>query len=130
MVWPSAWNAIVVAVNKMPVLKVKHVVSFSSEDENHPADNIIKPETYYKWRCATAGEMNATIVLQLEKASQLSGVDIGNNGAAFIEVLVGRSSWSQSEEFQVHVFFIRTQLIRTQGLATHKIKNKLRTQRL
>lgn len=85
----------------MPVLKLKHVVSFSSEDEKHPADNILKPETYFKWKCANGGEPNATIVLQLEKATQISGLDIGNNGSAFIEVLVGRSSWSNSEEYNV-----------------------------
>ncbi|CAB4039699.1 DNA repair XRCC1-like, partial [Paramuricea clavata] len=34
----------------------------------------------------------------LEKASKINSVDIGNNGSAFVEVLVGRSS---SSEYQV-----------------------------
>lgn len=85
----------------MPDVKVKHIVSFSSEDAKNPAENILKPETYFKWKCETAGERQASLLLQLEKATCISGIDIGNNGSAFVEVLVGRSSWSSSEEFKV-----------------------------
>ncbi|XP_054718123.1 DNA repair protein XRCC1-like [Uloborus diversus] len=84
----------------MPEIQIKHVVSFSSEDKIHKAENMIKPETYRKWKCATPGEKNATIVLQFEKASQIHSIDIGNESSAFIEVLVGRSSDSLNN-FQV-----------------------------
>merc|ERR1712013_880133 len=87
--------------NAMPVLRPKHVVSCNSEDDKHPADNLLKPETYYKWRCVSGSEASATVVLQLERSSRITGLDIGNNGSAFVEVLVGRSTWSQGEEFQV-----------------------------
>ncbi|XP_077482947.1 DNA repair protein XRCC1 isoform X2 [Amblyomma americanum] len=76
----------------MPVLKIQHVVSFSSEDKVHKAENLLKPETYRKWKCASPGEKQASVILQLEKASVISAIDIGNESSAFIEVLVARSS--------------------------------------
>ncbi|KAF8792577.1 DNA repair protein XRCC1 like protein [Argiope bruennichi] len=76
----------------MPEIKIKHVVSFSSEDKIHRAENILKAETYRKWKCATPGEKSASIVLQFEKATQIHSIDIGNESSAFVEVLVGRSS--------------------------------------
>ncbi|PRD31540.1 UNVERIFIED_CONTAM: Xrcc1 [Trichonephila clavipes] len=76
----------------MPEIKIKHVASFSSEDKIHKAENILKSETYRKWKCVTPGEKSASIVLQFEKAIQIHSIDIGNECSAFVEVLVGRSS--------------------------------------
>uniref|UniRef100_A0A131YYP7 DNA-repair protein XRCC1 n=1 Tax=Rhipicephalus appendiculatus TaxID=34631 RepID=A0A131YYP7_RHIAP len=81
----------------MPVLKIQHIVSFSSEDKVHKAENLLKPETYRKWKCATPGEKQASVILQLEKASVISSIDIGNESSAFIEVLVSRSSDSAQD---------------------------------
>eukprot|EP00795_Rhopilema_esculentum_P016836 gene16836-8307_t len=67
----------------------------------NPADNLLKLEDYYKWKCASGGESKAIVVLQLEKATQIHSIDIGNNGSAFVEVLVGRSSWDSGDEFKV-----------------------------
>ena len=39
-------------------------------------------------------------VVQFEKASQIYQIDIGNDGSAFIEVLVGRSAM-RDDEYQV-----------------------------
>lgn len=44
-----------------------------------------------KWKCKQSGEISATIVFQLEKASIISGIDIGNENSAYVEVLVTRS---------------------------------------
>ncbi|XP_065303680.1 DNA repair protein XRCC1 [Dermacentor albipictus] len=84
----------------MPVLKIQHIVSFSSEDKVHKAENLLKPETYRKWKCATPGEKQASVILQLEKASVISSIDIGNESSAFIEVLVSRSS-DPAQDFHV-----------------------------
>ncbi|KAL3276299.1 hypothetical protein HHI36_024197 [Cryptolaemus montrouzieri] len=75
----------------MPILKVERVISFSSEDEVHTADNILGNNTSRKWKCKTPGEKNAVLFLQLEKASKITGIDIGNEHSAYIEVLVSRS---------------------------------------
>ncbi|CAN7983918.1 unnamed protein product [Ixodes hexagonus] len=84
----------------MPIIKLQHVVSFSSEDKVHKAENLLKSERYRKWKCATAGEKQASVILQLEKASVISSIDIGNESSAFIEVLAARSS-DTAPEFQV-----------------------------
>lgn len=52
-----------------------------------------------KWKC-TPGEKQASVVLQLEKSTNISSIDIGNDGSAFVEVLVGRSS-HESIKYQV-----------------------------
>ncbi|CAH3032814.1 unnamed protein product [Porites evermanni] len=85
----------------MPLIRPRHVLSFSSEDVAQPAQNLLKSETYRKWRCASAGEKQASIILELERAMRIHSIDIGNNGSALVEVLVGRSSWSSNEQYQV-----------------------------
>lgn len=46
-----------------------------------------------------AGEKNAIIVLQLEKASVITGIDIGNEHSAYVEILVSRSE--NNEDYKV-----------------------------
>lgn len=57
----------------------------------HVAKNILSSDTTKKWKCRTAGEKNAVIVLQLEKAAIISGIDIGNEHSAYVEILASRS---------------------------------------
>ena len=49
----------------MPVIKIQHISSFSSEDVNHPARNLFNSDSYRKWKCASAGEKQAVVVLQV-----------------------------------------------------------------
>ena len=87
----------------MPPLKFARVVSFSSESPTHPATNLLTKvllllrskkgvlKCYQgKWACKEEGEEEAWVILQLEEMSIVSDLDLGNNGAAFIEVQVGR----------------------------------------
>ncbi|EDM08087.1 X-ray repair complementing defective repair in Chinese hamster cells 1, isoform CRA_d [Rattus norvegicus] len=76
----------------MPEISLRHVVSCSSQDSTHRAENLLKADTYRKWRSAKAGEKTISVVLQLEKEEQIHSVDIGNDGSAFVEVLVGSSA--------------------------------------
>ncbi|KAK6173680.1 hypothetical protein SNE40_017088 [Patella caerulea] len=85
----------------MPEIKLQHVVSCSSEDKNNPAENLLKPDGTHKWKSATSGLKQVTVVLQFEKSSQIHSVDIGNDGAAFVEILVGKSTASTDQEYQV-----------------------------
>ena len=71
----------------MAPLKFSKVVGFSSEDPQFPASNLLAKG---KWKCKEEGEKQAWVCLQLEELSTITNIDIGNNGAAFIEVQVGR----------------------------------------
>lgn len=76
----------------MAPLKFKKIVGFSSEDSLFPASNLL---TNGKWKCKEEGEKQAWVCLQLEELSAISNIDIGNNGAAFVEVQVGRQGSDQ-----------------------------------
>ena len=78
----------------MAPLKFKKIVGFSSEDSLFPASNLL---TNSKWKCKEEGEKQAWVCLQLEELSVISNIDIGNNGAAFVEVQVGRQGCDQDQ---------------------------------
>ncbi|XP_040832115.1 DNA repair protein XRCC1 isoform X2 [Ochotona curzoniae] len=82
----------------MPEIRLRHVVSCSSQDSTHCAENLLKADTYRKWRAAKAGEKTISVVLQFEKEEQIHSVDIGNDGSAFVEVLVGSSAAGTGEQ--------------------------------
>ncbi|KAI4462474.1 dna-repair protein xrcc1 [Holotrichia oblita] len=83
----------------MPKIKIEKVISFSSEDPVHVANNILSSDPIKKWKCQTAGEKSANLVLQLEEAAVISNIDIGNENSAYIEVLVSRSG--STDDFKV-----------------------------
>ncbi|KAM5132114.1 DNA repair protein XRCC1 isoform 2-T2 [Mantella aurantiaca] len=85
----------------MPEIKLKHVVSCSSADTTHTAENLLKPDTYRKWKAKLAGEKQISVILQFEKEEQIHSVDIGNEGSAFVEVLVGHSTSVSEQEYEV-----------------------------
>ncbi|XP_007941308.1 DNA repair protein XRCC1 [Orycteropus afer afer] len=82
----------------MPEIRLRHVVSCSSQDSTHCAENLLKADTYRKWRAAKAGEKTISVVLQLEKEEHIHSVDIGNDGSAFVEVLVGSSAGAGGDQ--------------------------------
>nr|XP_022340749.1 DNA repair protein XRCC1-like [Crassostrea virginica] len=83
----------------MPIIKPQHVVSFSNAETNHPAENLLKPEGTYKWKVPPGKP--ATIVLQFEKVTEIHSIDIGNEGSAFVEVLVGKSTATSEQDYEV-----------------------------
>ncbi|KAI9999936.1 hypothetical protein NQD34_011779 [Periophthalmus magnuspinnatus] len=90
----------------MPEIKLKHVVSCSTEDTaslcfTHKADNLLSSDTYRKWKAAKPGEKQTSVIIQFEKEEQVHSIDIGNEGSAFIEVLVGNSSASRDQDYEV-----------------------------
>jgi len=85
----------------MPEIEIQHVVSCSSADKNNPAENLLKAEGAYKWKCASAGEKNPSVVLQLSKSSKINSIDIGNEGSAFVEILVGKATAAADQDFEV-----------------------------
>ncbi|KAM4651751.1 DNA repair protein XRCC1 isoform 2-T2 [Discoglossus pictus] len=85
----------------MPEIKLKHVVSCSSADTTHTAENLLKADTYRKWKAARPGEKQISVILQFEKEEQIHSIDIGNEGSAFVEVLAGRSTSVSEQEYEV-----------------------------
>ncbi|XP_035677969.1 DNA repair protein XRCC1-like [Branchiostoma floridae] len=85
----------------MPEIHLQKVVSFSSEDKTHTAENLLKSETYRKWKSASVGEKQVTAIIQFDEPSQIHSIDIGNENSAFVEVLVGRASAQSDQDYQV-----------------------------
>lgn len=52
-----------------------------------------------KWKTESVGEKKAHVVLEFEQPQQIVGIDIGNEHAAFIEVLVSKSG-CQLDDFK------------------------------
>ncbi|XP_053308097.1 DNA repair protein XRCC1 [Spea bombifrons] len=85
----------------MPEIKLKHVVSCSSADTTHTAENLLKGDTFHKWKSRQVGEKQISLILQFEKEEQVHSIDIGNESSAFVEVLVGRSTSVSEQEYEV-----------------------------
>lgn len=80
----------------MPEIKISRIVSVSSEDSLFKAENLLNSK---KWRSQNSGEQQVSVVFQLCKSAQISGIDIGNNGAAFVEVQVAKQA--SPDDFKV-----------------------------
>lgn len=85
----------------MPEIGIRHVVSASSSDTTHCAENLLKADTYRKWKAARAGEKQVSVILQFEKEEQVHSIDIGNEGSAFVEVLAGSSVSPSEQNYEV-----------------------------
>ncbi|XP_068035178.1 DNA repair protein XRCC1 [Anomalospiza imberbis] len=82
----------------MAEIPFTRVVSVTSADPRHPAENLLRPEDGGKWRGAAAGEKQLSVVLELADPRPIHSLHVGNDGAAFVEVLLGSSAGG---DFQV-----------------------------
>ncbi|XP_032653242.1 DNA repair protein XRCC1 isoform X2 [Chelonoidis abingdonii] len=85
----------------MPEIGIRHVVSASSSDPAHCAENLLKADTYRKWKAAQAGEKQLSVILQFEKEERIHSIDVGNEGSAFVEVLAGSSASPSEQDYEV-----------------------------
>jgi len=59
--------------------------------QNYTADNLLNSQNAQKWRINKSDlGKQSSVTLKLEKLSSISAIDIGNEGSAFVEVLVAR----------------------------------------
>ncbi|CAF0756084.1 unnamed protein product [Adineta steineri] len=72
----------------MSSIKFKKILSCSSEDQIHCAENLLKSK---KWLSSTGTDDRIICIIELEKPSLINSLDIGNNGSAFIELFVSNS---------------------------------------
>ncbi|CAI9715003.1 repair XRCC1 [Octopus vulgaris] len=80
---------------------LKYVVSFTSQDETHSVQNLLKDGCFKKWLSNPkdrTGIMEG--VFQLDQASVISYLDIGSHMCSNIEIRVGKSDWPQSRQFE------------------------------
>ncbi|XP_059141135.1 uncharacterized protein LOC131928971 [Physella acuta] len=85
----------------MAPVNIKYIVSFSSQDDHHKANNLITSDGSKKWLSHPkdrSGKLE--IIMQLEEACHLAFIDIGTTWCASLELRVGRSDWSQTTEFK------------------------------
>ncbi|XP_059381604.1 DNA repair protein XRCC1 isoform X2 [Carassius carassius] len=80
----------------MAPIKIKHIVSFTSQDSKNGVNNLCEDSSSSRpWLCSVQDCSGVLRVeLQMERASAIGFIDVGNCGSAFIQVDVGRSSWS------------------------------------
>ncbi|KAK4471836.1 hypothetical protein MN116_005227 [Schistosoma mekongi] len=78
----------------MPEIVPTRIASFTSEDKAFPASNLLKGSSFSKWRCIGGGSKQEAVEFSFSEPVEISRIDIGNNGSAFIEVLVRRSASS------------------------------------
>ncbi|XP_016152075.1 PREDICTED: DNA repair protein XRCC1 [Ficedula albicollis] len=84
----------------MAPIKISYVVSFSSQDPKYPAENLLSEDGIRPWLgCPKKRSRQLSVELQLERASPIGYVDIGNYGCAFLQIEVGRSSWTRDQPY-------------------------------
>lgn len=85
----------------MAPVKISHVVSFSSQDPRYPVENLLDPDSQRgPWlSCPQDKSGQLKVELQLERAVPIGYIDVGNCGCAFLQIDVGRSSWSLDRPF-------------------------------
>ncbi|XP_036760123.2 protein XNDC1N isoform X2 [Manis pentadactyla] len=85
----------------MAPVKISHVISFSSQDRKYPVENLLNPDSQRgPWlSCPQDKSGQLKVELQLERAVPIGYIDVGNCGCAFLQIDVGRSSWSLDRPF-------------------------------
>ncbi|XP_062983968.1 protein XNDC1N [Elgaria multicarinata webbii] len=84
----------------MAPVKIKYVVSFTSQDPKYPVENLLLEEDLQPWLCCPRDRSRQLKAeLQLEQASHIGYVDVGNCGCAFLQIDVGRSSWPLDQSY-------------------------------
>ncbi|KAK9402694.1 short transient receptor potential channel 2-like [Crotalus adamanteus] len=84
----------------MAPLKIRCVVSFSSQDPRYPVENLLLEERLQPWLCCPSDHSRQLRAeLQLEQAGCIGYIDVGNSGSAFLQIEVGRSSWPPGRDY-------------------------------
>ncbi|XP_033749029.1 uncharacterized protein LOC117333715 [Pecten maximus] len=85
----------------MAPVSLKYVVSFTSQDNSHPVQNLTDNNGFKKWLSnpkEKSGQIEA--VFQLEQSCRIMYIDIGLIWCAMLEIQVGRSDWPVGQDYQ------------------------------
>ncbi|KAM6381970.1 protein XNDC1N isoform 3-T3 [Alca torda] len=70
------------------------------QDPKYPVENLLREDGHQPWLgCPRDRSRQLRVELQLERASAIGYVDVGNCGCAFLQIEVGRSSWPLDQPF-------------------------------
>ncbi|NXH25715.1 XRCC1 protein, partial [Myiagra hebetior] len=70
------------------------------QDPKYPAENLLSEDGIRPWLgCPREHSRQLSVELQLERASLIGYIDIGNYGSAFLQIEVGRSSWPRDQPY-------------------------------
>ncbi|NXN28171.1 XRCC1 protein, partial [Nycticryphes semicollaris] len=70
------------------------------QDPKYPVENLLREDCHQPWLgCPQDRSRSLRVELQLERASPIGYVDVGNCGCAFLQIEVGRSSWPLHQPF-------------------------------
>nr|XP_009672020.1 PREDICTED: LOW QUALITY PROTEIN: DNA repair protein XRCC1 [Struthio camelus australis] len=84
----------------MAPVTITYVVSFSSQDPRYPVENLLRDDGLRPWlSCPQDQSRQLKAELQLERASPIGYIDVGNCGCAFLQIDVGRSSWPLNQPY-------------------------------
>nr|XP_028581595.1 short transient receptor potential channel 2-like isoform X2 [Podarcis muralis] len=84
----------------MAPVKIKYVVSFTFQDPKSPVENLLLEEGVRPWLSSPQDRSRQLKAeLQLEHASRIGYIDVGNCGSAFLQIDVGRSSWPLDQSY-------------------------------
>ncbi|XP_074958485.1 protein XNDC1N isoform X2 [Phalacrocorax aristotelis] len=98
----EAWaqQRVVPRGSQMAPVKISYIVSFSSQDPKYPVENLLREDGLRPWlSCPQDRSRQLRVELQLERASPIGYVDVGNCGCAFLQIEVGRSSWPLDQPY-------------------------------
>ncbi|CAF0879575.1 unnamed protein product [Brachionus calyciflorus] len=79
----------------MNSIKLKKILSLSSEDNTFKAENILNNTG--KWIGEKTGDTKQYLTFQLEESTKIKQIDIENESSAFIEILVGKLTDSEDD---------------------------------
>lgn len=67
------------------------IISHSSQTSQYPAENLVDYSKKQKWQ-VPAGETSGYVELSFSEPSKIAAIDLGNAGAAFVDVEVGHQN--------------------------------------
>ncbi|XP_042890542.1 uncharacterized protein LOC122265347 isoform X2 [Penaeus japonicus] len=80
----------------MPPIRVKYVISFSSQAPKNTVEDLVKSRgSWLSDASDRTGRLQADI--QLERPTTISYIDLGNAGSVMVSIEVGRSSWPSNK---------------------------------
>lgn len=74
------------------IIKLKRIISCSTEHPSYPASNLLEYRSNSSWRCEKPGCMIANVIFEFAEPSWITGLDIGNYRSCVVIVTASTSA--------------------------------------